>query len=81
MSEMQLNPSAVGAAFSKLRKQKHMTQEVLSGMADIGRTHLSAIERGERKPTMETVWRVAAALRIRPSKLVAEIEREAEKLA
>lgn len=76
MSDIQLNPVLVGRAIAKARQEKGITQEVLSGLADIGRTHLSAIERGERKPTLETLWRLALALDIRPSQLVAYIEEE-----
>ena len=46
----------------------------MSGLANIGRTHLSAIERGERKPTLETIWRIAQALDMQPSELVRKIE-------
>ena len=49
-----LNPKIVGQVIAAFRKKKGVSQEVLSGLADIGRTHLSAIERGERKPTLET---------------------------
>lgn len=75
----QLNPVTAGRAIAKARQEKGITQEVLSGLADIGRTHLSAIERGERKPTLETLWRIASALDMRPSKLVEKIEQEIEK--
>ena len=61
MSEMRLDPKIVGEVIAKYRMKKGLTQEVLSGLSDIGRTHLSAIERGERKPTLrrstESVWR------------------------
>ncbi|WP_251614916.1 helix-turn-helix domain-containing protein [Senimuribacter intestinalis] len=58
-----------------------MSQEVVSGFADIGRTHLSAIERGVRKPTLETFFRIAEALKVSPSALVAEIEEAVKKAA
>lgn len=78
MSENQLDSIFVGRAISSARQDKGITQEVLSGLADIGRTHLSAIERGERKPTLETLWRIALALDMRPSQLVKKIEEEIE---
>ena len=74
MSEMQLNPVVVGEVISKFRAKKGLTQEVLSGLADIGRTHLSAIERGERKPTLETLYRISYALDVKMSAIVIEIE-------
>ena len=79
MSENQLNSILVGKAISKARQDKGITQEVLSGLADIGRTHLSAIERGERKPTLETLWRIALALNMQPNELVSRIEFEIDK--
>ena len=74
MAEL-LNAKAVGEAIAYFRKEKGISQEVLSGLADIGRTHLSAIERGERKPTLETLYRISLALGIRMSQIVVEIER------
>ena len=74
MSKNLLDAVLVGRAISKARQDKGVTQEVLSGLADIRRTHLSAIERGERKPTLETLWRIAEALNMRPSELVRRIE-------
>ena len=76
MSEMQLNPIIVGEVIAKYRARKGLTQEVLSGLADIGRTHLSAIERGERKPTLETLYRISLAMDIKMSTLVIAIEKE-----
>ena len=70
-----LDPKIVGDAIAHCRKSKKVSQEVLSGLADIGRTHLSAIERGERKPTLETLFRISYALGVKPSELVAEIEK------
>ena len=60
------------------RRKKGVSQEVLSGLADIGRTHLSAIERGERKPTLETLFRLSNALDVRMSDIVREIESRLE---
>ena len=40
----------------------------------VGRTHLSAIERGERKPTLETLYRISCALNMKMSDIVKRIE-------
>lgn len=74
-----LNAVIVGQVIQRKREQKKLSQEVISGLAGIGRTHLSAIERGERKPTLETFFKIAEALNIRPSVLMAEIEGELNK--
>lgn len=70
-----LDAVLVGNVIADLRKKKGISQEVLSGLADIGRTHLSAIERGERKPTLETLYRISCALDIKMSDIVIEIEK------
>ena len=71
-----LDPIAVGIVIQRFREKKGLTQEVVSGLADIGRTHLSAIERGTRRPTMDTFVKIASALRMKPSALMAAIEEE-----
>lgn len=74
MSQEQLDPVLVGEVIAQFRQRKGITQEVLSGLSDIGRTHLSAIERGARKPTLETLYRICNALDISMGTVVAEIE-------
>ena len=78
MSEMRLDPIAVGKVIARFRENKGVTQDVLSGLSDMGRTHLSAIERGERKPTLETLYRISRALDIKMSEIVIAIEQEIE---
>lgn len=75
MSDTYLDPVIVGKAIARFRNEKNLSQEVLSGLADIGRTHLSAIERGERKPTLETLYRISCALGVNMSDIVKEVER------
>ena len=76
MSDMQLNPITVGQVIARFRKERGLTQEVLSGLADIGCTHLSTIKRGERKPTLETLYRISCALDMKMSEIVIAIEGE-----
>jgi transcriptional regulator with XRE-family HTH domain len=71
-----LDPIIVGIVIQRCRETKGMTQDVLSGLADIGRTHLSAIERGERKPTLETFYKISMALEMKSSDLLKAIEDE-----
>lgn len=71
-----LDSEIVGRAIASFRKKKGISQEVLSGLADIGRSHLSAIERGERKPTLETLYRICVALDIKMSTVIQKIEQD-----
>ncbi len=71
-----LDAVVVGRVIQSVREKKGLSQEVVSGLADIGRTHLSAIERGLRKPTLETFFKLAEAVDIKPSDLMQKIEQE-----
>ena len=71
-----LDSEIVGRAIAFFRKEKGLSQEVLSGLADIGRSHLSAIERGERKPTLETLYKICSALNIKMSTVIQKIEHD-----
>ena len=75
---MQFNNFAVGTVIRNLRKEKGISQDVLSGLAGIARTHLTMIESGTKQANFETLWKIALALDIRPSELVSKIEREIE---
>ena len=71
---MQFSKTAAGETIRTLRKERGLSQEVLSGLAGIARTHLTMIENGDKQPNFETVWRIAQALDMHPSELVAQIE-------
>ena len=66
---------AFGLALRTLRKQAGLTQQQVATAAGISRSYLSDMERGERDPTLDTVFRVAGILEVPASGLVAEIER------
>ncbi len=69
---------ALGEVIRALRKQKGVSQDVLSGLAGIARTHLIAIEKGTIHANIETVWKIAFALEIQPSELFALVEKRME---
>ena len=75
---MQFDNFAVGKVIRDLRKEKGISQDVLSGFAGIARTHLTMIENGTKQANFETLWKIALALDIRPSELVTRIEEEIE---
>lgn len=47
----------MGKLIRKLRKGKALSQDVLSGLAGIGRSHLAMIENGSKTPA----WRLCGA--------------------
>lgn len=67
---------AAGRVIYRLRKERKLSQELLSGLAGMARSHLAMIEKGTKQPNFETIWRLANALNILPHRLVEEIEKE-----
>ena len=63
-----------GWIIAELRRQKGMTQEVLSGLAGIARSHLAEIEIGSVNANVDTLWRIAEALRMKLSELIGKVE-------
>ncbi len=75
MSAPMLDGKVVGLVIMEFRKRKGLSQEVMSGLAGIDRTHLSAIEHGNRKPTLETFYRLCYALDTPMETIIGEIEK------
>lgn len=71
---MMVHAKVVGEVFRAARVHAGITQEVLSGLVGLDRTHYSKIERGLRNPTIDTLFKVANALNLKPHVLVKLIE-------
>ena len=59
------NPAArraVGVVLRTLRESKGLSQEELGHLADLDRSFVGMLERGERMPTLESVWQLLHAL-------------------
>ncbi|MGX8707013.1 MAG: helix-turn-helix domain-containing protein [bacterium] len=69
----------MGRTIRELRRRQGMTQEVLSGLAAISRSHLAEIETGRDSANVETLWKIADALGIRLSELVRLMEEAMER--
>jgi transcriptional regulator with XRE-family HTH domain len=71
--------SAFGAAVREARLSLGLSQESFAERVNLDRTYVSGIERGNRNPTILTLWQLAAALGIRPCELVASAEKQSAK--
>lgn len=74
-----MDAKKVGHAIQRAREEKGVSQEVLSSFADIGRTHLSAIECGARRPTLDTFFKISEALNLKASDLMKLVEEELDR--
>lgn len=73
---MNYDYKVTGRIIGRIRVQREMSQEVLSGLAGIARSHLAMIENGSKNANVETLWRIAAALDMRMSELMLLVEDE-----
>lgn len=63
-----------GSAVRKRRKKAGLSQEQLAQAAGVSAVYVSMLERGQRHPTLDTVFDIAEALGVRPSGLVRDVE-------
>ena len=73
---MRYNHAVTGRIIRDLRRKRSLSQEVLSGLAGIARSHLAMIESGTKNASLETLWRIAEALAMSLSELIFMIEQE-----
>ena len=64
--------SKLGARIRKLRKAKQLSQEALAFEADLDRTYVSSVERGERNIAVLNLAKLARALGVEESALLDE---------
>ena len=64
-----------GTIIRQLRMKQGISQEVLSGLAGVARTHLTMIENGEKNANVDTLWRIADALGMKLSELIRLVEK------
>ncbi len=59
-----------GTKLQKVRKEKRISQEELAALLSMHRTYIGMIERGERNPTIRTLYKIAKALKVRAGDLL-----------
>lgn len=65
---------AFGVAVRAARMEQGIAQEELASLAEIERSHMGKIERGEHMPTLALILRISRALKISAADLMAATE-------
>ena len=60
----------MGQRIAQLREQRKLTQDALATKAKVYRETLADVERGASQPKLDTLLRLAAALRVPISRLL-----------
>jgi transcriptional regulator with XRE-family HTH domain len=63
-----------GAVVRQFREQRRWSQEALADAADLNRSYLGEIERGIAVPSLATIAKLAGALELSLSELLARCE-------
>jgi transcriptional regulator with XRE-family HTH domain len=66
--------AAVARRLRRFRHQSGLTQEELAARAGLNRNHIGMIEREENSPTVDTLEKLAAVLKIEPKLFFADDE-------
>ncbi len=63
-----------GRSLRKRRLAKLLTQEALASESHLSRAYISDLEMGKKDPSLSTIFKLATALQLKPSNLIAEVE-------
>jgi transcriptional regulator with XRE-family HTH domain len=63
-----------GKRVKQLRLEKEISQETLAHLADLDRTYIPSIEKGERNVSIEVIQKLAKAFKMKMSELIKGIE-------
>ena len=67
--------ASLGQALRSIRLADGLSQEQLGLESGVQRNFISLIETGQNQPTITTIFKLAGALDVKPSKLVAMAEK------
>jgi transcriptional regulator with XRE-family HTH domain len=75
LTGMKIN-DAFGQMLKQIRESQGITQESLAFTSGLDRTYISLLERGKRQPSLKTLFSICQVLEIKPSEMIAKIERK-----
>lgn len=63
-----------GKRVKQLRQENELSQEALAHLAELDRTYIPSIEKGERNVSLEVIQKLSKAFKIKISELLTGIE-------
>lgn len=63
-----------GKRVKQLRQEKELSQEGLAHLAELDRTYIPSIEKGERNVSLEVIQKLSKAFKLKISELLKGIE-------
>jgi transcriptional regulator with XRE-family HTH domain len=65
---------AFGRVLRKFRQSRGLSQEALGFESGYHRTYVGLLERGKKSPSLKAIFRLARALKVKPSQIVEGVE-------
>jgi len=65
---------SLGEILRQLRKERGLSQEELALESGYHRTYISLLERGQKNPSLRTIFELAKALEVAPSEIVERVQ-------
>ncbi|WP_304350775.1 helix-turn-helix domain-containing protein [Comamonas testosteroni] len=72
--------AAFGRVLARLRKERGWSQEYLGFECELARNYISMLERGERSPTLNTIFRLSKALNVPVDEIVRQAVLDLEEI-
>ena len=66
---------AFGRVLRSVRESRNLSQEELAARAGYHRTYIGQLERGEKSPSLRTLFNLSSVLQVNPSVLIRRVER------
>lgn len=66
---------AFGTVVRELREQQGLSQQALADYSELDRTYISDLERGLYYPTLNTIYKLAEILKIKPHELIHKVDK------
>jgi len=67
-----------GLAIRARREELGISQELLAELANLHRTYIGSIERGERNVSLKNIIKLCSALKVKPSDLMKALDDQLE---
>lgn len=65
---------AFGSVIRALREEKGLSQQELADYSEVDRTYISDLERGLYYPSLNTIYKLAEILKLKPHELIQKVD-------
>jgi transcriptional regulator with XRE-family HTH domain len=67
--------AAFGKVIRELRDDQGLSQQELADYSEVDRTYISDLERGLNYPSLNTIYKLAEVLKIKPNELIQKVDK------